>query len=161
MEVCSSRTELEHYGQQTKYRWSPDFRVLLEHRHAPSFMYLLQLSCCKSQVESFKQTPCGSQTLKYIQCDPERRKFADLWWSYICSTFPAALLSGANKKTHVKDLPKVKNYTHVSINFISREDDCHEATAISQWLCKIKALICMIQTISRGLQRSMKSFFGA
>lgn len=33
---------------------------------------------------------------------------------------------------HVKDLYNVQNTTKVIVNFITQEDDCHEATAINQ-----------------------------
>lgn len=33
---------------------------------------------------------------------------------------------------HVKDLYNVQNTTKVSVNFITQEDDCHEAIAINQ-----------------------------
>lgn len=60
-----------------KFRFSVH-KVLLEHRHAHSFIYCLQLLWCdKGRSEYLWQGPSGPQNLKYLQ--------SGLWWK-VCQT---------------------------------------------------------------------------
>lgn len=62
---------------------------------------------------------------------------------------PCSIFVRNKLKDEYESFCKVKNAIHISVNFISKEDDYHEATAINQPM--IKALIYMIHSISTGI----------